>query len=82
MFRVLVPGGRIGISDIVAEDHLSPTERAERGSYVGCVAGALSRTEYLDGLAAAGFVDADVSFTHEAAPGMYGAIIRATKPAG
>src|SRR5438105_1265007 len=40
--RVLRPGGRIGISDIVAEDRLSPAERAERGSYTGCIAGALS----------------------------------------
>ena len=55
MFRVLTPGGRIGVSDVVAEDRLSPAERAERGSYVGCIAGALSRQEYLDGLAAAGF---------------------------
>jgi len=82
MFRVLKPGGRIGISDVVAEDHLTPQMRAERGSYVGCIAGALSRTEYLDGLAAAGFTDADVTFTHEAVPGMHGAIVRATKPAG
>ena len=80
MFRVLAPGGRLGISDVVAEDHLTPADRAERGSYVGCIAGALSRTEYLDGLAAAGFVDAEVIFTHEAAPGMHGAIVRATKP--
>jgi SAM-dependent methyltransferase len=80
MFRVLTPGGRIGISDVVAEDQLTAADRAERGSYVGCIAGALSRTEYLDGLAAAGFVDADVTFTHEAAPGMHAAIVRATKP--
>jgi len=81
MFRVLVPGGRIGISDVVAEDQLAPADRAERGSFVGCIAGALSRSEYLDGLAGAGFVDAEVTFTHEAAPGMHGAIIRATRPA-
>lgn len=80
MHRVLVPGGRIGISDVVAEDHLTPEDRAERGSYVGCIAGALSRTEYVDALTAAGFVDAEVDFTHEAVPGMHGAIIRATKP--
>lgn len=80
MFRVLAPGGRIGISDVVAEDHLTEAERAERGSYVGCIAGALSRREYLDGLAAAGFAGASVSFTHEAAPGMHAAIIRAAKP--
>jgi ubiquinone/menaquinone biosynthesis C-methylase UbiE len=80
MYRVLVPGGRIGISDVVAEDHLTADDRADRGSYVGCIAGALSRTEYLEGLAGAGFVDAEVEFTHEAAPGMHGAIVRATKP--
>jgi len=82
MFRVLTPGGRIGISDVVAEDHLSETERAERGSYVGCIAGALSQTEYLDQLATAGFVDASVTFTHQAADGMHGAIVKATKPVG
>jgi len=81
MFRVLVPGGRIGIADVVAEDHLSAADRAAAGSYVGCIAGALSRTEYLDGLTAAGFADASVTFTNEAAPGMYSAIIRAVKPA-
>ena len=81
MFRVLAPGGRIGVSDVVAEDHLSPAERADRGSYVGCIAGALSRQEYLDGLRAVGFVDVSVTFTHEAAPGMHSAIVRATKPA-
>jgi hypothetical protein len=77
---VLVPGGRIGISDVVAEDHLTPVDRAGRGSYVGCIAGALSRAEYLEGLAAAGFTDAEVTFTHEAAPGMHSAIVRAVKP--
>jgi arsenite methyltransferase len=80
MHRVLVPGGRIGISDVVAEDHLTPAERAERGSYVGCIAGALSRSEYLASLAAAGFADASVSFTHRTAEGMHSAIIQATKP--
>jgi SAM-dependent methyltransferase len=80
MFRVLAPGGRIGISDVVAEDGLTPDMRAERGSYVGCIAGALSRSEYLDGLTAAGFTDAEVIFTHEAAPGMHGAIVRGVKP--
>jgi arsenite methyltransferase len=81
MFRVLVPGGRIGITDVVAEDHLTPADRAAAGSYVGCIAGALSRNEYLDGLTAAGFTDASVTFTNEAAPGMHSAIIRAVKPA-
>ena len=81
MFQVLVPGGRIGITDVVAEDHLTAADRAAAGSYAGCIAGALSRAEYLDGLTAAGFTGASVTFTHEAAPGMHSAIIRAAKPA-
>jgi arsenite methyltransferase len=80
MFRVLVPGGRIGITDVVAEDHLSAADRASAGSYVGCIAGALSRAEYLDGLIAAGFAGASVTFTSQAAPGLHSAIIRAVKP--
>jgi arsenite methyltransferase len=81
MFRVLAPGGRIGITDVVAEDHLTAAERAAAGSYACCIAGALSRAEYLDGLTTAGFTDASVTFTYEAAPGMHSAIIRAAKPA-
>jgi arsenite methyltransferase len=81
MFRVLVPGGRIGVTDVVAEDDMSPADRVAAGSYVGCIAGALSRREYLDGLTAAGFADASVTFTTEAAPGIHSAIIRAVKPA-
>jgi ubiquinone/menaquinone biosynthesis C-methylase UbiE len=77
--RVLRPGGRIGISDVVAEDRLAPEERAERGSYVGCIAGALSKGEYEAGLSAAGFEDVTVEFTHEVADGMHGAIVQATK---
>jgi arsenite methyltransferase len=80
MFRVLVPGGRIGVTDVVAEDHLTVDQRAERGSYVGCIAGALSRAEYLAGLTTAGFVEASVEFMYEAAPNLHGAIVRATKP--
>ncbi len=75
--RVLKPGGRVGVSDIVAEDRLSPAERAERGSYVGCIAGALSKSEYEQGLEAAGFEDVSVEFTHDVADGMHGAIVKA-----
>ena len=79
--RVLKPGGRVGVSDVVAEDRLSPAERAERGSFVGCIAGALSRSEYAAGLEAAGFEDVSVEFTHEVADGLHGAIVKATKKA-
>jgi arsenite methyltransferase len=77
--RVLRPGGRVGVSDVVAEDRLSPDDRRERGSYVGCIAGALSRSEYVSGLVAAGFEDVSVEFTHEVADGMHGAIVKAVK---
>jgi arsenite methyltransferase len=80
VFRVLRPGGRVGISDVVAEDRLSPAERGERGSWVGCVAGALAKGEYEAGLAAAGFADSSVTFTHDVGDGVHGAIVRATKP--
>ena len=77
--RVLKPGGRVGVSDIVAEDYLSPADRAERGSYVGCIAGALSKREYVAGLEAAGFEDVSVEFTHQVADGMHSAIVKARK---
>ena len=80
-FRVLKPGGRIGVSDVVADDSLSPAQRAERGDYVGCIAGALSFAEYREGLAAAGFTDVEITPTHRVADGMHSAIVRATKPA-
>ena len=81
MARVLKPGGRLGITDVVAEDRLTPEERAERGSYVGCIAGALSRAEYVAGLEAAGFDDVTVEFTHSVADGMHSAIVKGVKAA-
>ena len=75
------PGGRIGISDVVADDALSPDERAERGSFVGCIAGALSFAEYRAGLEAVGLGEISVTPTHSVGGGLHGAIVKATKPA-
>jgi len=78
--RVLRPGGRMGVSDIVADDLLTSDQRAERGTYVGCIAGALSFREFRTGLRAAGLTDVEVVPTHAVADGMHAAIIRAMKP--
>jgi len=77
--RVLRPGGRVGVTDVVAEDRLSREERAERGSFVGCIAGALSQGEYEQGLRAAGFDEVVVRFTHRVADGLHSAIVQAVK---
>ena len=78
--RVLRPGGRVGVSDVVADDHLSLADRAERGSYVGCIAGALTFAEYRGLLEDAGFDAIEIEPTSELTGGMHGAIVRAVKP--
>jgi arsenite methyltransferase len=77
--RVVKQGGRLGISDVVSEDRLSPADRMARGSFVGCIGGALSISEYTAGLEAAGFTDVSVTFTHEVADGLHAAIVQAVK---
>ena len=72
-------GRPLGISDVVAADGLSEEERLRRGSFVGCIAGALSMAEYSDGLMRAGFIDISIDLTHEMAEEIYGANVRATR---
>jgi arsenite methyltransferase len=78
--RVLKPGGRVGFSDIVSEDRLSAAERAERGTWVGCIAGALARSEMIAGLEGAGLANVEVTYTHEVADGVHAATVKAVKP--
>ena len=80
MYRVLKPGGRIGISDVVADNELSAEEKRDRGSWVGCIAGALTFDEYAGDLTSAGFVDISIEPTHSVADGMHSATVKATKP--
>ena len=79
--RVLKPGGRIGITDMVAEDSLTAEQRAERGSWTGCIAGALSFSEFDSGLRDAGLVDITLTPAHIVTAGMHSVIAKATKPA-
>ena len=79
-FRVLRPGGRLGITDIIAEDHLTEAQRLKHGAQPGCVAGAPSVTEYRDGLTQAGFTGITITPAQQAGDGVHSAIIRAVKP--
>jgi arsenite methyltransferase len=77
---VLRPGGRLGITDILAEDHLTSAQRLEHGGRAGCIAGAPSFAEYRDGLTQAGFTGITITPAQQAGDGLYSAIVRATRP--
>jgi SAM-dependent methyltransferase len=80
-YRVLKPGGRLGISDVTAEENTDPAQLAVAEQQVGCLAGALTGPEYEHLLVAAGFADVTITSTSQAADGLHSAIIQATKPA-
>jgi arsenite methyltransferase len=61
------------------QDRVSPAERGERGSYVGWIAGALSKSEYEQGLLSSGFGKVSITFTCEVADGMHAAIVKAVR---
>jgi arsenite methyltransferase len=80
-FRVLKPGGRFAVSDVVARREVSPEVRRDMELWVGCIAGALQDTEYAGKLTAAGFTDVAVEPWREYDDTFASAFVRASKPA-
>lgn len=78
--RVLRPGGRAGIYDVVAENGMSEAERLEQGSWVGCIAGALTFDEYRRGLEEAGLTDVEITSHHLETDRMHSCTVRARRP--
>ena len=78
--RVLRPGGRFAVSDVVADAAMDEATRHDLAQYVGCIAGALTREEYAAHLAGAGLVDVEIQETHRVHEHAASAIVRARKP--
>jgi arsenite methyltransferase len=79
--RVLRPGGRFAVSDVIADPDMDEATRADMQQWTGCVAGALTEDEFRAALTAAGLVDVEIRPTHRVHEHAGSAIVRATKPA-
>lgn len=79
--RVLRPGGRFAVSDVIADPGMDEATKRDMQQWTGCVAGALTRAEFANALAAAGLVDVAITETHRVHEHASSAIVRARKPA-
>ena len=80
--RVLRPGGRFAVSDVIADPDMDEATRAEMAAYTGCIAGALTEHEFRAALSAAGLTDVEIRQTHRVHDRAASAIVRARKPGG
>jgi arsenite methyltransferase len=78
--RVLKPGGRLAVSDVIADPDMDAATKADMAAYTGCIAGALTHREFVAALTAAGLTDIDITETHRVHEKAGSAIIRARKP--
>lgn len=78
--RVLRPGGRFAVSDVIADPDMDNATRADMAAYTGCIAGALTRDEFIEALKAAGLTDITITETHRVHASAASAIVRTTKP--
>jgi ubiquinone/menaquinone biosynthesis C-methylase UbiE len=78
--RVLKPGGRFAVSDVIADPDMDATTRRDMEQYVGCIAGALTRFDFAVALHNAGLDDVEIVETHRVHDHAGSAIIRARKP--
>ncbi|MBV9334324.1 MAG: arsenite methyltransferase [Solirubrobacterales bacterium] len=78
--RVLKPGGRFAVSDVIADEDMDETTRAKMAAWTGCLAGALTESGFRAALATAGLDDVEIRETHRVHEHAAAVIIRARKP--